>query len=145
MLRTLLASALLAASYAGILLAASTTARADDSAGKDRVFEIRTYHCYEGRLPALNKRFAEHTVALFKKHGIESVGYWVPADEKQGKANTLIYVLAYPSRDAAKKSWEDFRNDPEWKKAQAESEKDGKIVEKVDSVYLNPTEYSFIK
>lgn len=144
MLRTLLAPAVLAASYAGIMLAAST-ARADDSAGKDRVFEIRTYHCYEGRLPALNKRFAEHTVGLFKKHGMESIGYWVPADDKQGKANTLVYILAYPSREAAKKSWQGFLADPDWKTAQAESEKDGKIVEKVDSVYLTPTEYSMIK
>lgn len=128
----------------GILLAVvARPARADDP--KDRVFEIRTYHCAPGRLPALNKRFKEHTIELFRKHGIESVGYWTPTDEKDDNKNTLVYILAYPSREAAKKSWEGFRNDPEWKKAQAASEADGKIVEKVDSVYLSPTEYSMIK
>ncbi len=119
------------------------TSAADDS--KDRVFEIRTYHCLEGRLPALNKRFKEHTCDLFKKHGMESIGFWTPTDEKDGKQDTLVYILAYPSREAATKSWEAFRNDPEWKKAQAASESDGKIVAKVESVYLTPTEYSLIK
>ena len=144
MLRTIAASAALVASCAGLLMAVATgSARGDDS--KDRVFEIRTYHCVEGRLPALNKRFKEHTTELFKKHGIESIGYWVPTDEKDGKHDTLVYILAYPSREAATKSWEAFRNDPVWKKAQAESEKDGKIVAKVESVFLSPTEYSLIK
>ena len=144
MLRLFTAATLLA-SCVGILLpvAAPEPARADDS--KDRVFEIRTYHCVPGRLPALNKRFKEHTVDLFKKHGMESVGYWTPTDDKDDNKNTLVYILAYPSRDAAKKSWDAFRNDPDWKKAQAASELDGKIVEKVDSVYLTPTEYSLIK
>ena len=145
MLRTLFASAALVASFAGIMLAFASTAHADDSAGKDRVFEIRTYHCLEGRLPALNKRFQDHTIGLFKKHGIESIAYWVPADEKQGKSNTLIYVLAYPSREAAKKSWAAFQADPAWTKARDESEKDGKIIEKIESVYMTPTEYSMMK
>ena len=143
MFRSLLAACLMVPCVGAALAVAAGPARADDS--KDRVFEIRTYHCVPGRLPALNKRFKEHTVGLFKKHGMESIGYWTPADEKDGKENTLVYILAYPSRDAAKKSWEGFRNDPDWKKAQAASEVDGKIVEKVDSVYLTPTEYSFIK
>ena len=132
------------ASCAGLLLTvASTPARGDDS--KDRVFEIRTYHCVEGRLPALNKRFAEHTCDLFKKHGMELIGFWTPADDKDGKKDTLVYILAYPSREAAAKSWEAFRNDPDWKKAQAASEVDGKIVAKVESVYLTPTQYSLMK
>ena len=144
MIRAIPVLTVLIATGTGLLLSvAGTTVRADDS--KERVFEIRTYHCVEGRLPALNKRFKEHTVDLFKKHGMESIAYWTPTDEKDGKADTLVYILAYPSREAAAKSWEGFRNDPEWKKAQAESEKDGKIVAKVESVYLTPTEYSMIK
>ena len=143
MIRAFTATALLA-SCAGFLLAAvGTSARGDDSA--DRVFEIRTYHTLPGRLPALNKRFQDHTVALFKKHGMESIGYWIPTDEKDGKDNTLVYILAFPSREAAKKSWAEFRSDPEWQKAQAESEADGKIVEKADSVFLTPAQYSAIK
>ena len=144
MLRLFTAAALLA-SCAGVLLAvaAPAPARADDS--KDRIFEIRTYHCLPGRLPALNKRFKEHTCDLFKKHGMDLIGFWTPVDAKDGSENTLVYILAFPSRDAAKKSWDAFRNDPDWKKAQAASEEDGKIVEKVESVFLTPTEYSLIK
>lgn len=144
MIRTILISAALLASFTGVLFSvASTVARAEDS--KDRVFEMRTYYTHEGRLPALNKRFRDHTVELFKKHGIESIAYYTPIDEKDGKSNKLVYILAYPSKEAATKSWEAFRNDPEWKKAQAASEADGKIVAKVESVFLNPTDYSSIK
>lgn len=114
-------------------------------AAPDRVFELRTYVTEPGRLDALNKRFREHTTALFAKHGMENIGYWVPEDEKDGKANTLIYVLAHKSRDAAKESWAAFQADPDWKKAREASEKDGKIVAKVTSVFLDPTDYSAIK
>ena len=110
-----------------------------------RVFEMRTYYTHPGRLDALNKRFREHTCALFKKHGIELIGFWTPQDEKDGKADTLVYLLAYPSRDAAKESWKGFGADPEWKAAREASEKDGPIVKKVVSVYLDPTDYSAIK
>jgi hypothetical protein len=106
---------------------------------------MRTYYTHEGRLPALNKRFREHTTELFKKHGIENIGYWTPVDEKDGKNDKLVYLLAYPSKEAAEASWKAFRADPVWLKAQAESELDGKIVKKVESVFLNPTDYSAIK
>jgi hypothetical protein len=106
-----------------------------------RFFEMRTYHTAEGKLEALHDRFRNHTNRLFKKHGIEMIGYWTPADEP-GKSNTLVFLLAYPSREAREKSWQSFGNDPEWKKAAAESEKDGKLVTKVDQVFMNPTDYS---
>ena len=110
-----------------------------------RVFEMRTYHTHPGRLDALNKRFREHTCKLFEKHGMELIGFWTPQDENQGKADTLVYILAFPSREAAKASWKAFQEDPEWKKAREESEKDGKIVSKVESVFLDSTDYSYIK
>ena len=112
--------------------------------GKMRVFEMRTYTAPEGKLDALHARFRDHTNKLFVKHGIELVGYWVPTDAARSK-NTLIYILAYPSREAADASWKAFRNDPDWKKAQAESEKDGKLVAKAESVFMTPTDYSPIK
>lgn len=113
--------------------------------GAGRVFEMRTYHTHPGRLDALNARFRDHTNRLFQKHGIELVGYWTPQDEKDGKDETLVYILAYPSRDAAKASWKAFQEDPAWKTAKEASEKDGPIVKKVESVFLNPTDYSPIK
>ncbi|MEX0700528.1 MAG: NIPSNAP family protein [Planctomycetales bacterium] len=109
-----------------------------ESAVDAPVYELRTYVTVPGRLPALHQRFREHTVKLFEKHGMENVIYWTPAD----KEDTLVYVLKHKSRDAADKSWTAFRNDPEWKKAQMESERDGKIVEKVERVWLTTTDYS---
>lgn len=113
-------------------------------AASNRVFELRTYHTYDGKLDALLARFRDHTVDIFNRHGMTSVGYWLPTDEPL-KGKTLVYVLAFPSREAATKSWAAFRSDPEWKKVAAASEANGKIVEKVDSTFLEPTDFSAIK
>ena len=105
------------------------------------VFELRTYTTLEGRLPNLHARFKNHTMKLFEKHGMKNVMYWTPTDEKTAN-NTLIYVIWHANPEAAKKSWDGFRADPDWHKARDESEKDGKIVAKVESVYMKATEYS---
>lgn len=107
----------------------------------NRVFEMRTYYANEGKMPDLLKRFREHTVEIFNRHGMTSVGYWVPKE----KPNTLVYILAFPSKEAATKSWADFRNDPEWKKVAAASEVNGKIVDHTESVFMDPTDFSAIK
>jgi hypothetical protein len=114
-------------------------ARADE---KNRVFEIRTYYANEGKLDALLARFQDHTVALFKKHGITNIGYWVPTDNKENK---LIYMLAYPSREARGKAWKAFIADPDWKKAYKESTRDGKLVKRVVNDFLAGTDFSKIK
>jgi hypothetical protein len=132
--------AILAAVGIGFQIGRSTTARA---AG-NHVFEVRTYTAEPGKLEALQARFRDHTVQIFNKHGMTSVGYFAPSDEPLSK-NTLIYILEFPSRDAAKKSWDEFRNDPEWQKVQKESEANGKLVTKVDSVYTEPTDFSPLK
>src|SRR5690242_11488532 len=115
------------------------------AAAQDRVYELRTYTCFEGKLDALKTRFRDHTIEIFKRHGMESIGYWVPMDER--KDTTLIYILAHPSREAADKNWKEFSADPEWKKVSAESEvkAGGKIVQKVDRVWLQPTDFSKLK
>jgi hypothetical protein len=114
------------------------------TATPSRVFEIRTYTTNPGRLPDLLKRFREHTTAIFEKHNMTNIGYWVPIDEPRS-GNTLIYILAHPSREAAKKNWDDFRKDPEWQKVQKASEAGGKIVAKVESIFADPTDFSAIK
>lgn len=111
---------------------------------KTRVFELRTYVSPAGRLPDLQTRFRNHTTKLFEKHGMTNVGYWVPQEEP-AKSTTIIYVLAHESREAAKKSWDGFRTDPEWVKARAVSEVNGPIVDKVTSVYMDPTDYSTLQ
>jgi hypothetical protein len=124
----------------GFQIGRSTTARA----ASNHVFEIRTYTAEPGKLDALQARFRDNTVRIFNKHGMTSVGYFAPSDEPLSK-NTLIYVLEFPSRDAAKNSWAEFRNDPEWQKVQKESEANGKLVTKVDSVFAEPTDFSPLK
>ena len=109
-----------------------------------RVFEMRTYYTLPGRLEALQKRFREHTLRIFEKHGMTNVGYWVPQDEP-ARSNTLIYVISHASREQAKANWAAFIADPEWKKVAEESQKDGKIIEKIESVFMDAADYSPIK
>jgi hypothetical protein len=103
------------------------------------VYELRTYTTNAGKLDNLNARFRDHTVALFTKHGMQSIGYWVPVE----KENTLVYVIKHKSPDAAKASWQAFITDPAWKKVSRESQLDGRILAKApESVYMESTDYS---
>ncbi len=113
---------------------------ADDVPG---VYELRTYTCEPGKLDCLNERFQNHTMRLFEKHGIQNVAYWVPTREPLS-GNTLIYLLKHSSREAAEKSWEGFRNDPEWQAVAAEwKEKYGKVLAQApESTFMTPTDYS---
>lgn len=138
MLRTTLAVAAVAAA---MFTAGYMTANAQSAT---RVYELRTYTTHPGKLDALLARFRNHTTKLFEKHGMKNIGYWVPQDDPQ-KKNTLIYVVSHASRDAAKKSWDAFRADPAWVAARDESEKSGKIVEKVEAVYMDPVDFSALK
>src|SRR5689334_25215381 len=92
--------------------------------GQNAVYELRTYTCNEGKLETLKTRFRDHTIEIFKRHGMESVGYWVPQDGERSKT-TLIYIISHASREAAKANWAAFSADPEWKKVAAESEVNG--------------------
>ncbi len=110
----------------------------------ERIFEMRTYYAMPGKMDALHSRFRDHTCKLFEKHGITIIGFWKPTDKVKAE-DMMVYILAYPSKEAADKSWKAFREDPTWLAARDASEKNGKIVAKVESVYLNPTDYSPIK
>jgi hypothetical protein len=129
---------------AAFVLSISTvaTSHADDVA--QRVFEIRTYTTAEGKLQDLHRRFREHTMKLFERHGMVNIAYWTPQDPKLA-SNTLIYVLAHKSRQAAADSWAAFSNDPEWQQVKAASEANGRIVIKVESIFTQPTDFSPMK
>ena len=121
-----------------IAFAASLLAPAPVAA---EIYELRTYHCEDGRLDALNKRFRDHTLDLFEKHGMTVHEFWMPTEgELAGK--TLIYVLSYESKEARDAAWKAFLADPEWKKVAEESQKDGRILKGVDSVIMEKTDYS---
>ena len=109
-----------------------------------RVFELRTYTAHEGKLNEVVARFRDDTARIFAKNGITSVGYFTPQDAPLA-GNTLVYILAHPSREAAKKNWDAFRGDPEWQKVKAATEANGPIVDKIVSVYLEPTNFSALK
>jgi len=127
----------------GSLLAPQAVAQSANGGPKNAalLYEMRIYYCEPGRLDALLTRFRDHTTKLFEKHGMTNVGYWVPLDNADNK---LVYVLSYsgdrPYRD---KAWKDFMGDPDWKKAQGDSEKDGKIVKRVENMFMHETDFSF--
>ncbi|CAN5921751.1 hypothetical protein BH24BAC1_BH24BAC1_26710 [soil metagenome] len=114
--------------------AASAPASSDD-----RFYEMRIYYAAPGKLEDLNARFRNHTMGLFSKHGMTNIGYWTPIENPENK---LVYVLAYPSREARDASWKAFGADPQWQTAQAASEEAGRLVARVDSIYMKATDYS---
>jgi hypothetical protein len=109
-----------------------------------KVFELRTYTAPEGKLSDLVARFRNDTLRIFEKHGMHNVGYWLPTDAP-ASSNTLVYILAHDSRDAATKSWAAFRDDAEWKAVAERTQANGPIVTKVDSVFLEATDFSPLK
>jgi hypothetical protein len=130
----------------GALAAVRVSATPPGSLAPDsRCFELRTYTAAPGKLEALHARFRDHTNAIFTKHGMTMVGYWVPSEADKGAANTLVYLLAFPSRAARDKAWDEFRVDPAWTAARNASEVDGKLTDKVESLLLTATDYSPMK
>ena len=104
-----------------------------------KVQELRVYDTLPGRLPALHDRFANHTMALFERHGIQNVAYWT---EDVGTNNRLVYMLGYDSLGDREKSWASFGADPDWKKAREASEADGSIVRRSRHRIMRLTDYS---
>jgi hypothetical protein len=126
-----------------LILSGIAVGRASQPA-PSKVYELRMYSAAEGKLDALQTRFRDHTITIFNRHHMKSIGYWVPTEgDKAG--NTLVYILEHPSREDAKKNWAEFNADPEWQKVKAESEANGRLVTKVDSTFMAPTDYSPIK
>ena len=109
---------------------------------KSRLFELRIYTANDGKFEALKKRFRDGEPRIFEKNGIKFIGYWEAADPPQ---NTLIYILAHESREAATKSWEAFRQDPEFRPLTQESEKNGPTVAQRQVIFMNPADFSPIK
>jgi hypothetical protein len=131
--------ALGAAAMLGLGISTQTQSQAQSP---NHVFEYRKYYAMPGKLEDLKKRFRDHTIEIFNRHNMKSVGYWEPIDNKD---NALVYILQHPSFDEGKKNWKEFQADPEWKAVAKASEANGKLVDHVDSVYMNPADFSAIK
>ena len=108
------------------------------------VYELRMYHVNQGKMDALKARFGDHTDAIFKRHNMKSIGYWMPEDAPSSQ-NLFIYILEHSSRQEAEKNWAEFQADPEWKKVKAESEMQGPPVDHIDRYFMDPTSYSALK
>ena len=107
------------------------------------IYEMRVYRCLPGRMPALLARFENTTLGLWKRHGIHPVGFWTT---EVGASNLeLTYMLRWDSMAERETKWTAFATDPEWIAKRAETEKDGPIVSKVESVYMTLTDYSPVK
>lgn len=112
------------------------------AAGPNHVYELRMYHTLPGKMDTLKTRFRDHTIDIFNRYHMKSIGYWQPEENPD---SLLIYVLEHPSREAADKAWKSFNGDPEWQKVKGASEANGKIVEKVDRWFMDPTDFSPLK
>ena len=142
-----MSNSMLALSLCLFAAVSMTSVRAEEEKpkeGGERVFELRTYTAPPGKLANLLTRFRDHTNTLFTKHGMTMIGYWTPSTGPTAD-NTLIYLLAFPSKEAQEKAWKDFRADPDWIQAKKESEVNGPLTEKVESVLLKPTDFSPMK
>jgi len=113
------------------------------SAASDRVFELRVYHTVPGKVPALESQFRDTWSKLLAKHDLKVVGYWVP-EGAPARDNTFIYLVAHSSREEAKKNWDAMFADPAVEEA-LKSEQANKLVEKVESTYMRPADFSPMK
>ena len=111
----------------------------------DQVFELRTYTQLPGRNPAILARFRDHTMKIFKSHDIKNIAYFTTIEKDQAVQSKLVYRVANQSEEAAKSNWGAFVNDPKWKQVSTDSEKDGKIIEKIESIFMTPTTFSTIR
>jgi hypothetical protein len=141
---SVVARVLLAGLIVSVVMLRSNVVQAADAPASNRLFELRTYVANEGKMDDLHKRFREHTNGLFVKHGMTLIAYWTPLDGPDA-ANTLIYVLAYPDREARDKSWKEFQADPEWQAAYKKSHENGPLVKNVVTRFMTPTDYSPLK
>ncbi len=122
----------------------SSVPRAAATAPGGRVFEIRTYTTSQ-KLDVFLEFFRTNTVKLFKKHGFEPIGYWIPQDAPRSQ-NTFVYLVALPDRETAKRLWDAFLTDPEWIEARSEFRaKNGPVTDKIESVFVSPVAFSPLK
>ena len=124
-----------------LTVSAFTSSAMSAETSDNKCYEMRVYFAPEGKLDALHTRFRDHTTKLFEKHGMTNIGYWVPLENTENK---LVYMLSYPDKAARDASWKAFQADPDWVAAKAKSEENGKLVTKVESRFLTPTDFSTV-
>jgi hypothetical protein len=128
---------------AAMLAQQAQTPAPSPSLRKDsRLYELRIYTAAPGKLEALHARFRNHTMKIFRKHGMEVAGFWGPIHKEDGSEDKLYYLMVFPSREVRDKAWDAFRKDPEWVAARTASEANGKLTVKVESIIMSATDYA---
>lgn len=127
---------------ATIAIAAPASAQHAQLDPRAAFYELRIYHPQPGKLDALNARFRNHTLKLFEKHGMRNVAYWNDQPTADAPEGRVVYVLAFPSREARDASWKSFVADPEWQKVAKDSEVNGKLLAKIESLFMTMADYS---
>ena len=102
-------------------------------------FELRVYHANRGKITELLSRFRDHTVELFARHNMESVGYWID----EANPDDLIYIPKHSGDPEI--NWQAFRDDKEWIAAKSNSEVNGVLVASIDSHFMQATDFSALK
>ncbi|WP_461150772.1 NIPSNAP family protein [Spirosoma pulveris] len=119
--------------------ATTTSGKTTPPAPGSKFYEVRIYYPTPGKYAEIVDRFRQYTTKIFEKHGMENIGYWTPTDTARKE---LIYILAYPSREARDASWKAFGSDPEWKAVVAKTEANGKLVDHVDQIFMTDADFS---
>jgi hypothetical protein len=107
------------------------------------IYELRIYRAVPGRMRALVSRFRDHTLAIWKKHGIQQLGFWTT--EIGRSSNELTYILVWPSLAERERRWKAFLDDPAWRRVAEETERDGPLVDTISSELLTPTDFSTLQ
>lgn len=116
-----------------------TTESASNTNYNPSFFELRTYYAPAGKLEDLQKRFENHTMTLFEKHGMVNIGYWLPLENEDNK---LVYLMGYQNKTQRDQAWEAFVNDPEWTTVWEASRVNGPLVDSISNMFLTYTDYS---
>lgn len=124
---------------AGLLLTAVGFTTPNPTKPSSKLYEMRIYYPTPGKYADIVDRFRQYTTKIFEKHGMENIGYWTPTDTSRKE---VIYILAYPNREARDASWKAFGSDPEWKAVVAKTEANGKIVDHVDQIFMTEADIS---
>ena len=103
------------------------------------VYEMRMYYVAPGKMAALLARFADHTEAIFERHNLKTIGYWVP---RENPKNLLLYIIEHESLEAAAKNWEDFRNDKDWQRVKAETDAEVPLVVSIEAYFMDKVDFS---
>ncbi|MFC4808601.1 NIPSNAP family protein [Paenibacillus sp. GCM10023250] len=102
------------------------------------IYELRIYTILPGKIDAIRERFSAHTFGIFNRLGMEVCDFW---EEHSGEQPKLYYTMRYDSMEERNRQWEAFLQDKEWNEVKRNSELNGKIVDRVEQIFLKRAEY----